>query len=47
MPIGRLCPVFDRHQLAMADGEAIRLRWENEMKQVVDELQAIFKTSVR
>jgi len=31
----------------MADGEAIRLRWENEMKQVVDELQAIFKTSVR
>ena len=30
-----------RHEIATAQGEAIQLRWENEMKQAADELQAI------
>lgn len=45
MLIGRLYPALDHHELATADGEAIQLRWENEMKQVADELQAIFNTT--
>ena len=34
-------PALNRHEVATAQGEAIQLRWENEMKQAADELQAI------
>ena len=34
-------PALSRHEIAAAQGEAIQLRWENEMKQAADELQAI------
>ena len=37
----RLYPALSRHEIATAQGEAIQLRWENEMKQAADELQAI------
>ena len=39
--IERLYPMLNRHEIAGAEGEAINLRWENEMKQAADELQAI------
>ena len=41
MLVNRLYPALSRHEIATAQGEAIALRWENEMKQAADELQAI------
>ena len=41
MLVDRLYPALSRHEIATAQGEAIQLRWENEMKQAADELQAI------
>ena len=37
-------PALSRHEIATAQGEAIQLRWESEMKQAADELQAILNT---
>ena len=37
----RLYSSLNRHEIAGAEGEAIQLRWENEIKQAADELQAI------
>ena len=41
MLVDRLYPALSRHEIAGADGEAIQPRWESEMKQAADELQAI------
>ncbi|MFL2935694.1 MAG: hypothetical protein ACJZ7Z_03100 [Myxococcota bacterium] len=41
MLVDRLYPALSRHAIATAQGEAIQLRWENEMNHVADELQAI------
>ena len=41
MLVDRLYPALSRHEIATAQGEAIQLRWESEMKQAADELQAI------
>ena len=41
MLVDRLYTALNRHEVATAQGEAIQLRWENEMKQAADELQAI------
>ncbi len=39
--IERLYPMLNRHEIAGAEGEAINLRWENEMKQASQELREI------
>ena len=39
--IERLYPMPNRHELAGAEGSAISLRWENEMQQAAQELQAM------
>jgi len=39
--IERLYPMLNRHEIAGADGEAIRIRWEAEMQQAAQELQAM------
>ena len=41
MLVNRFYPAPSRHEIATAQGEAIQLRWESEMKQAADELQAI------
>ena len=40
MLVDRLYTALNRHEVATAQGEAIQLRWENEMKQAADKLQA-------
>ncbi|MAI80233.1 MAG: hypothetical protein CL917_14890, partial [Deltaproteobacteria bacterium] len=40
MLVDRLYPALSRHEIATAQGEAIQLRWESQMKQAADELQA-------
>ena len=37
--------LIDRHEIDSARGEAIQLRWENQMKQAADELQVILNAS--
>ena len=39
--IERLYPMLNRHEIAGAEGEAINLRWENEIQQASEELRAI------
>ena len=39
--IERLYPMLNRHEIAGAEGEAINLRWENEMQQASEELREI------
>ncbi len=41
MLVDRLYPALNRHELAGADGEAINIRWEAEMKQASEELREI------
>ena len=37
--------LIDRNEIDSARGEAIQLRWENQMKQAADELQVILNAS--
>ena len=39
--IERLYPMLNRHEIAGAEGEAINIRWEAEMKQASEELREI------
>jgi len=39
--IERLYPMLKRHEIAGAEGEAINIRWEAEMKQASEELREI------
>jgi hypothetical protein len=41
MLVDRLYPMLNRHEIAGADGEAISIRWEAEMWQAAEELQAM------
>ena len=41
MLVDRLYPMLNRHELAGAEGSAISLRWETEMQQAAQELQAM------
>jgi hypothetical protein len=41
MLVDRLYPALNRHELATADGEAINLRWENQMREAAAELDRI------
>jgi len=41
MLVDRLYPALNRHGLATADGEAINLRWENQMREAAAELDRI------
>jgi hypothetical protein len=41
IPIPRLYPMLNRHEIAGAEGEAINLRWEAEMQQASKELREI------
>jgi hypothetical protein len=42
--VDRLYPMLNRHEVASADGEAITIRWETEMKQAATELQQLLGT---
>ena len=42
--IERLYPMLNRHEIAGAEGEAIRIRWEAEMQEAAAELQRILQT---
>jgi hypothetical protein len=42
--VDRLYPMLNRHEVASAEGEAITIRWEAEMKQAAAELQQILGT---
>jgi hypothetical protein len=41
MLVDRLYPALNRHELATADGEAINLRWENQIREAAAELDRI------
>ncbi len=41
MLVDRLYPALNRHELATADGEAINLRWENQIREAAEELDRI------
>jgi hypothetical protein len=38
MLVDRLYPMLNRHEIAGADGEAINIRWENQMREAAAEL---------
>ena len=39
--IERLYPMLNRHEIAGADGEAINIRWENQMREAAAELDRL------
>jgi hypothetical protein len=41
MLVDRLYPALNRHELATADGEAINLRWETQIREAAEELDRI------
>ncbi len=41
--VDRLYPMLNRHEVASAEGEAITIRWEAEMKRAATELQQILQ----
>jgi hypothetical protein len=41
--IERRYPMLNRHEIAGAEGEAIRIRWEAEMQEAAEELQRILQ----
>jgi hypothetical protein len=41
MLVERLYPMLNRHEIAGADGEAINLRWENEIQQASAEMREL------
>ena len=41
MLVERLYPMLNRHKIAGADGEAINIRWENQMREAAAELDRL------
>ena len=39
--VERLYPMLNRHEIAGADGEAIHIRWENQMREAAAELDRL------
>jgi len=39
--VERLYPMLNRHEIAGADGEAINIRWENQMREAAAELDRL------
>ena len=39
--VDRLYPMLNRHEIAGADGEAINIRWENQMREAAAELDRL------
>ena len=43
MLVDRLYPALNRHEIAGADGEAINIRWENQMREAAAELDRMLR----
>ena len=47
MLVDRLYPMLNRHEIAGADGEAINIRWENQMREAAAELDRLLSRPCR
>ena len=43
MLVDRLYPMLNRHEISGADGEAINIRWENQMREAAAELDRMLR----